>query len=173
LHSPTTRNCVVHSYHPTSIQIHILHPASAIMGRSLSSFWLLSILVLVQQAVAQAATSTDSSAAPQKSANTGYNGGDDNPQDPSDAGAAGASKGAFNLSKGGLAAIVVVAVLVGVVGSKHQSNGAGCFGMPANSIFSWLRSPFLAREEASMGRPSIYPKGFAPSHGTLDCGCLL
>lgn len=84
------------------------------MGRSSLSYWLLPLLFLVRQAVAQA-TSTDP-AAPQKSANTGYNGGEDNPQDPSDAGAAGASKGAFNLSKGGLAAIVVVAVLVGVVG---------------------------------------------------------
>ncbi|KAA8613731.1 hypothetical protein PtrSN002B_010677 [Pyrenophora tritici-repentis] len=46
----------------------------------------------------------------------GYNGGSDNPQDPSDAGAAGASKGAFSLSSGALAAIIVVAVVV-VLGS--------------------------------------------------------
>ncbi|KAF2680869.1 hypothetical protein K458DRAFT_445068 [Lentithecium fluviatile CBS 122367] len=84
------------------------------MGRSLLSYGLLSLLVLLQQVVAQDATTT--AATPQKSANTGYNGGEDNPQDPSDAGAAGASKGAFNLSKGGLAAIIVVAVLVGVIG---------------------------------------------------------
>ena len=88
------------------------------MARSFQQYWLLPLAFLVQQAVAQATTTEPS--APQKSANTGYNGGDDNPQDPSDAGAAGASKGAFNLSKGGLAAIIVVAVLVGVIGSKHQ-----------------------------------------------------
>ncbi|KAL6154090.1 hypothetical protein ACJQWK_02059 [Exserohilum turcicum] len=46
----------------------------------------------------------------------GYNGGSDNPQDPSDAGAAGSSKGAFNLSGGAIAAIIVVAVVV-VLGS--------------------------------------------------------
>ncbi|KAF2009583.1 hypothetical protein BU24DRAFT_380079 [Aaosphaeria arxii CBS 175.79] len=46
----------------------------------------------------------------------GYNGGVDNPQDPSEAGAEGASKGAFNISKGGLIAIIVVAVLVAVAG---------------------------------------------------------
>ena len=48
----------------------------------------------------------------------GYNGGEDNPQDPDEAGAAGASKGAFNISKGGLAAIIVVAVLVAIIGSE-------------------------------------------------------
>lgn len=46
-----------------------------------------------------------------------YNGGDDNPPDPSDAGAAGSQKGAFNLSKGALAAIIVVAVIVVIGGS--------------------------------------------------------
>ncbi|KAF1829286.1 hypothetical protein BDW02DRAFT_175385 [Decorospora gaudefroyi] len=46
----------------------------------------------------------------------GYNGGNDNPQDPSDAGAAGSQKGAFSLSGGALAAIIVVAVVV-VLGS--------------------------------------------------------
>jgi hypothetical protein len=85
------------------------------MGSSLA-YWLTPLAFLAQQAVAQATTTGP--VAPQKSANTGYNGGDDNPQDPSDAGAAGASKGAFNLSKGGLAAIIVVAVLVGVLGGK-------------------------------------------------------
>jgi len=98
------------------------------MGRSLLSYWLLPLFFLARQAVAQA-TTTDP-AAPQKSANTGYNGGDDNPQDPSDAGAEGTSKGAFNLSKGGLAAIIVVAVLVGVLGSKHQ------YTVPASSNHS-------------------------------------
>jgi hypothetical protein len=47
----------------------------------------------------------------------GYNGGSDNPQDPSDAGAAGTQKGAFSLSGGAIAAIIVVAVLV-VLGSS-------------------------------------------------------
>ncbi|KAF2735861.1 hypothetical protein EJ04DRAFT_401405, partial [Polyplosphaeria fusca] len=47
----------------------------------------------------------------------GYNGGEDNPQDPSDAGAEGSSKGAFALSKGGLIAIIVVAVIVAVGGT--------------------------------------------------------
>lgn len=50
----------------------------------------------------------------------GYNGGSDNPQDPSDAGAAGASKGAFSLSGGALAAIIVVAVVV-VLGSSTST----------------------------------------------------
>ena len=42
----------------------------------------------------------------------GYNGGSDNPEDPSDAGAAGSQKGAFSLSGGAIAAIIVVAVIV-------------------------------------------------------------
>jgi hypothetical protein len=46
-----------------------------------------------------------------------YNGGDDNPPDPSDAGASGSQKDAFNLSKGALAAIIVVAVIVILGGS--------------------------------------------------------
>jgi hypothetical protein len=46
-----------------------------------------------------------------------YNGGDDNPPDPSDAGAEGSQKGAFNLSNGALAAIIVVAVIVVIGGS--------------------------------------------------------
>lgn len=50
----------------------------------------------------------------------GYNGGADTPQDPSDAGAAGAAKGAFTLSSGALAAIIVVAVVVVVGGSTSQ-----------------------------------------------------
>jgi hypothetical protein len=50
-----------------------------------------------------------------------YNGGDDNPPDPSDAGASGTQKDAFNLSKGALAAIIVVAVIVIIGGSTlHQ-----------------------------------------------------
>jgi hypothetical protein len=50
----------------------------------------------------------------------GYNGGADNPQDPSDAGAAGSQKGAFSLSGGAIAAIIVVAVVV-VLGSSTSS----------------------------------------------------
>lgn len=46
-----------------------------------------------------------------------YNGGTDNPQDPSDAGAEGTQKGAFSLSKGAMAAIIVVACIVVVGGS--------------------------------------------------------
>lgn len=58
-------------------------------------------------------------AAPQEtSSNQLYNGGDDNPVDPSTAGAEGSSKGAFSLSKGAIAAIITVAVLVAVGGSK-------------------------------------------------------
>lgn len=49
----------------------------------------------------------------------GYNGGTDNPQDPSDAGAEGAQKGAFSLSSGAIAAIIVVAVIVVIGGSTY------------------------------------------------------
>lgn len=47
----------------------------------------------------------------------GYNGGNDNPQNADDAGAEGASRGAFSLSSGGLVAIIVVAVVVVIGGS--------------------------------------------------------
>ena len=53
--------------------------------------------------------------------NQGYNGGDDNPQDPSDAGAAGTDKGSYSLSQGALIAIIVVAALVAVAGSMSTS----------------------------------------------------
>jgi len=76
-----------------------------IMSGSLLLSLLLPLLVLAQD-------STGSELPP-----PGYNGGSDNPQDPSDAGAAGASKGAFSLSGGALAAIIVVAVVV-VLGSS-------------------------------------------------------
>ncbi|KAF1938943.1 hypothetical protein EJ02DRAFT_409526 [Clathrospora elynae] len=46
----------------------------------------------------------------------GYNGGTDNPQDPSDAGAEGSQKGTFSLSGGAIAAIIVVAVIVVIGG---------------------------------------------------------
>lgn len=50
----------------------------------------------------------------------GYNGGSDNPQDSDDAGAAGSSKGAFELSSGALVAIIVVAVIVALGGSTFS-----------------------------------------------------
>ncbi|KAF2745364.1 hypothetical protein M011DRAFT_372019, partial [Sporormia fimetaria CBS 119925] len=62
------------------------------------------LLVLAQGAHAQAPASP------------GYNGGEDTPMDPDDAGAEGATKGAFSISKGGLAAIIAVAVVVAVAG---------------------------------------------------------
>ncbi|KAF2193931.1 hypothetical protein K469DRAFT_727414 [Zopfia rhizophila CBS 207.26] len=65
----------------------------------------------------QTATPTGPAPSPQGTPNTGYNGGEDNPIDPNDAGAAGSSKGAFALSKGALAAIITVAVLVAVGGT--------------------------------------------------------
>jgi len=80
------------------------------MLRSILLYGVLPLLALAQDKTQTADPS-------QRTPNTGYNGGDDNPQDPSDAGAEGASKGAFTLSKGGLAAIIVVAVLVAVGGS--------------------------------------------------------
>ena len=54
-------------------------------------------------------------------AQQGTNGGNDNPQSPSDAGAEGTQTGAFTLSKGAIAAIAVVCSLVIILGSKHQS----------------------------------------------------
>ncbi|KAF1850210.1 uncharacterized protein K460DRAFT_372525 [Cucurbitaria berberidis CBS 394.84] len=75
------------------------------MSRALLFSFLLPLLALAQSSPAQ------SSLPP-----AGYNGGTDNPQDPSDAGAEGAQKGAFSLSKGALAAIIVVAVIVVIGG---------------------------------------------------------
>ncbi|OCK77684.1 hypothetical protein K432DRAFT_284058, partial [Lepidopterella palustris CBS 459.81] len=49
--------------------------------------------------------------------NDGYNGGNDNPVDPSTAGASGNTQGAFSLSKGALVAIITVVVVVAVLGS--------------------------------------------------------
>ncbi|KAF2250256.1 hypothetical protein BU26DRAFT_408267, partial [Trematosphaeria pertusa] len=87
------------------------------MGRNILLHCLLSLLVLAHDVLAQSATTTTASSdTAAQTPNTGYNGGVDNPQDPSDAGAAGASKGAFSLSRGGLIAIIVVAVLVAVGG---------------------------------------------------------
>ncbi|KAI4643050.1 hypothetical protein J4E93_007119 [Alternaria ventricosa] len=75
------------------------------MSRPLLLSFLLPLLALAQD------SSSGSELPP-----PGYNGGSDNPQDPSDAGAAGTQKGAFSLSGGAIAAIIVVAVLV-VLGS--------------------------------------------------------
>ncbi|KAL5118610.1 hypothetical protein ACEQ8H_003461 [Pleosporales sp. CAS-2024a] len=75
------------------------------MSKALFFSVLLPLLVLAQ-----------SSSEPSQLPPATYNGGDDNPQDPSDAGAAGSSKGAFTLSSGALAAIIVVAVLVALGG---------------------------------------------------------
>ncbi|OCL14934.1 hypothetical protein AOQ84DRAFT_384396 [Glonium stellatum] len=57
-----------------------------------------------------------SAAATTQPADQGYNGGSDNPVDPNTAGASGSSSGAFSLSKGALAAIITVVVLVVVGG---------------------------------------------------------
>ncbi|KAF9729585.1 hypothetical protein PMIN01_12449 [Paraphaeosphaeria minitans] len=83
--------------------------------------WLLSVLVLAQKAVAQNPTPTQNTDTAAHTPNTGYNGGDDNPEDPSDAGAAGTQQGGFSLSKGGLAAIIVVISLVVILGGKNSS----------------------------------------------------
>ncbi len=48
-------------------------------------------------------------------------GGGDNPQSPSDAGATGTQTGAFSLSTGAVVAIAVIASIVVVVGGKHES----------------------------------------------------
>lgn len=71
---------------------------------------------------------------------SGNNGGTDNPPDPSDAGAEGASKGAFSLSSGALAAIIVVACIVIIGGSMclsfHELNKAH------SNASQLLRQPF-------------------------------
>ncbi|KAH7074085.1 hypothetical protein FB567DRAFT_189611 [Paraphoma chrysanthemicola] len=75
------------------------------MSRALLFSFILPLLALAQS------SSTPSELPPAQ-----YNGGDDNPPDPSDAGAAGSQKGAFELSSGALAAIIVVAVIVVIGG---------------------------------------------------------
>jgi hypothetical protein len=100
---------------------------------------LLPLLALAQET----ATATQSAPVSQGTTNTLYNGGDDNPQDPSDAGAAGASNGAFTLSKGALAAIIVVAVLVAVGGSKFINGSTTLLlytnsTLAASAILFWL-----------------------------------
>lgn len=82
------------------------------MSRSLLLFLSLALPLLAQ---AQPSGTASELPAP------GYNGGSDNPEDPSDAGAAGSQKGAFTLSTGAMAAIIVVAIVVVVGGSKSTS----------------------------------------------------
>ena len=65
-------------------------------------------------------TAASSAAATTQPADQGYNGGSNNPVDPSTAGASGSSSGAFSLSKGALAAIITVVVIVAVGGSKFE-----------------------------------------------------
>ncbi|ORY05383.1 hypothetical protein BCR34DRAFT_45468 [Clohesyomyces aquaticus] len=88
---------------------------------TLLSFCLLSLLVAAQNTVQLTSTLTHTATVAASTAKStqgaGFNGGEDNPQNPDDAGAAGSSKGAFSLSKGGLAAIITVAVLVAVAGT--------------------------------------------------------
>ena len=91
------------------------------MLRSIFIYALLPLLALAQETATQVATATQSAPTAVRTPNTGYNGGEDNPMNPDDAGAAGASKGDFTLSKGGLAAIIIVAVLVAVGGGKCAS----------------------------------------------------
>lgn len=91
------------------------------MVKAFAAFWALSLLALAQKVVAQDPTPTKNTDTAAHTPNTGYNGGEDNPIDPADAGASGDQKDAFSLSKGGLIAIVVVISIVVIVGSK-QSN---------------------------------------------------
>jgi hypothetical protein len=125
------------------------------MSRPLLLSFLLPLLALAQD------SSSGSELPP-----AGYNGGNDNPQDPSDAGAAGSQKGAFSLSGGAIAAIIVVAVLV-VLGSST-------FYRPYPKIhaltsLSRLGSALVARKEAPMGRSSIHPPCLSPLHWPLHC----
>lgn len=138
------------------------------MGRNILLHCLLSLLVLAHDVLAQSATTTTASSdTAAQTPNTGYNGGVDNPQDPSDAGAAGASKGAFSLSRGGLIAIIVVAVLVAVGGGKHQYSSHFQMTVVLTSCHSWLRCTLLACKEATMGRPAVDPSCLPPPYRSL------
>lgn len=133
-----------------------------------AAYWLLSVLVLAQNAVAQDPTPTQNTDTAAHTPNTGYNGGDDNPMDPSDAGAAGSQTGGFSLSKGGLAAIIVVISLVVILGGK------GSLLYPPKDTrtqaCSFLRGSLLACKEAPMGRPSVSASRVSPFHRSLDRG---
>ncbi|KAF1995384.1 hypothetical protein P154DRAFT_538868 [Amniculicola lignicola CBS 123094] len=82
------------------------------MLKAILLYGLLPMVALAQDATQTLARTPTATADPQSQ----YNGGDDNPLDPDDAGAAGGSKEAFNLSKGALIAIIVVAVFVAILG---------------------------------------------------------
>lgn len=124
-------------------------------------FCLLPLLSLAQDA-------TNTAASPVSTSAPLYNGGDDNPPDPNDAGAEGSSKGAFSLSKGGIAAIIVVAVIVAVGGSQFahfplqaptnspQSPQRSSSGLPKrdNGMSAHLSAGPLA---ASRGVPKLLP----------------
>jgi hypothetical protein len=137
------------------------------MARASAAYGLLSLLVLVQKAIAQDPTPTQNTDTAAQTPNTGYNGGEDNPIDPSDAGAAGAQKGGFSLSKGGLVAIIVVISLVVILGGRisllQSSRDAS-----THALHSLLRSPLLARKETPMGRPPVAASRISPSHRALD-----
>lgn len=136
------------------------------MARSTAPYWLLAGLLLAQNVVAQDPTPTKNTDTAAHTPNTGYNGGEDNPIDPTDAGAAGAQKGGFTLSKGGLAAIIVVIALVIIVGST----GSPCQGSNTVTYMpSLLCRPLLARKETPMGRPPVSPSRLSSSHRPLYC----
>jgi hypothetical protein len=88
----------------------------------------------------------------------GYNGGADNPQDPSDAGAAGSQKGAFSLSGGAIAGIIVVAVIVVLGVGKFMSfpsEGASANSHPvASGTLWWLAKKRQWDVRASIRRAS-------------------
>jgi hypothetical protein len=119
------------------------------MFKSILLYSLLPLLALAQET----ATATQSAPTSQHTTNTGYNGGEDNPQDPSDAGAAGSSNGAFALSKGGLAAIIIVAVLVAVGGSK--SINASTRSLFSILIAHQLHLPFSSGLQRSVSGTSV------------------
>lgn len=99
----------------------------------------------------------------------GYNGGSDNPQDSDDAGAAGSSKGAFELSSGGLVAIIVVAVIVVIGGSRF--NLVWSWAIVYLSSFSRLSDALVASKEASMGRSTVHSSCFPPHYWSLNSRC--
>jgi len=125
------------------------HTTTVTMFKSILLYSLLPLLALAQET----ATATQSSPTSQHTTNTGYNGGEDNPQDPSDAGAAGSSNGAFTLSKGGLAAIIIVAVIVAVGGSKSINAFTRClFGI---LTAHQLHLPFSSGLQRSVSGTSV------------------
>jgi len=122
----------------------------------LFQFALLPFLALAQGTATQAA-------GPQETGPKLFNGGEDNPVDPSTAGAEGSSKGAFSLSRGAIAAIITVAVLVAVGGSE-PSTTLPLLRTVLICLSSCIRDSFLAGEEASVGRSTVSPSRLPPSH---------